>query len=291
MATGCVMALCLGLLWVCVGATITAARDLGCPIFKFYFIGSTVAAALSWGYLLVSGGGGQGGWKLGLVLAVGVLFNALGQALTMRNLASGGRALAMTLPQVAFVVPFLVAVLFWREAASAPQWLGVGLIAMAALGCVPGRGAGPLGAVGLGLAAAALIGLGQVALIVPSRAAAFAGVSCALRVAWFWTASAVFLGVVVALGKDRRNILPRGRAAALCLVWGAQAALSFLLLFKTLDVMGALGMAGLVYALASTTSIVGYALYVWLRLGERPGQRQVMVISLIVAGLVAIRVF
>ena len=108
MNTGYWLLLVLGGVWTAIAIIVSEGRRRDCPIPQFYFTGSLVAVLIL--AVLTGTEGLRGIFSPELRPAVccffiGSLLNGAGQAISMKNLSRGGRAIAYAIPQQAFLFP------------------------------------------------------------------------------------------------------------------------------------------------------------------------------------------
>lgn len=301
MAAGFFYSILLGVAWACVGATVASARKEGCPVWSFYTVGTALAALLCWGgWILGAPGRVENGWNLFFCLAPSAFFNALGQALTMYNLKASGRALAYALPQTNFVFPFLFSVFFLGGVIN--PWNVIGLLLI--VGGVflsanlsakrSGKDRVPGGVDALlaprellfGIAAAVSCGISQILVLLAETSSGTT--SPLFKSALLLSASVIVYGLGAAhethvAGKVRLRMLRGGVA------WGFFAMCSYLLLFHALALMEEYRQSGIVFAIGCSVAVLLFWVYSVCRLRDRVSRRQLVVLCVILAGIIAVR--
>lgn len=301
MTAGFFYSILLGAVWACVGATVASARKEGCPVWSFYTIGTGLAALLCWGgWILESPGRVENGWNLFFCLAPAAFFNASGQALTMYNLKASGRVLAYALPQTNFVFPFLFSALFLGDVIN--PWNVAGLLLIVGgvflSANLSAKASGKERAqrradtllspreLLLGIASAISCGISQILVLLAETNSE--SVSTVFKSALLLSASAIFYGLGAARethvsGKVRLRTLYGGVA------WGFFAMCSYLLLFHALALMEEYRRSGVVFAIGCSVAILLFWVYSVCRLRDGVSRRQLVVLAVILAGIIAVR--
>ncbi len=293
MTVGFLLTSLLGLLWAAVGITVALARRRNCPIWHFYTAGSGGAAFLCWIWWSFDPVGSGAIPRLLLFTAPAAIFNALGQALTMYNLKSSGRALAFALPQTNFIFPFLYAGIFLGGVFNVLNVTGLALITAAIL--CSGQRETENGSrrallsfreLGLGVAAAVIVGMGQIFLLYAADTGGDA--PPILKSALILTVSTAVYGTGAWIDRRRPRRL-KFRSLRYGLLWSIAATLSYYVLFCSIAVMAESNRSGVVFALAGSMTIVLFWLFSALKLRDRVSKRQIAILLLILAGIVTIR--
>ena len=287
----------LGLIWSGIAISVTAAKKAHCPIPLFYFCGSLAAIIPVAAGVFCTGGDDKFSTEklpAALCLAAASLLNGTGQAILMSNLKSGGRALAYAIPQMAFILPFLWSVCFWREHSGFLCWLGIFLIGGAILISTLGsenqfRGT-QLSPKRLGTAFISMLFLGtsQICTITPFRFGQEERLSSSGGTLIILSVSALFFGILSLRRMDRKRI-PVKQSAGWGMVWGVFAALSYLLLFILLKLFGRTGQTGLVFPVACAIAIATYSAYSSIRLKERMQLRQIIGTAILITGIFLVK--
>lgn len=299
MLTGWILLLMVGGCWTVIGITLTFARRSGCRGELFFLIGSVVAALLTLLALLAlrelripEGEGGRI-----TAIAVGAGLNACSQFLTMRNLGRGGCALYFALSRMGFAVSFLWCAAIWGEKVSV--WNGAGILCLIVTVVLSARNKNREGEavervrngrLMMALLSTCCAGASQICVIWPSIHAAEngPGLHPLMSALILFLANCVCFGIWAMIRRSGEPILwrPVMRIGG---AWGLAAFASYALLFPTLNWMGRIGKAGIVYPVAGAVMIFVYALYTRFFLGERLDLRQKIALGLIVAGIFAVR--
>ncbi|MBQ9338282.1 MAG: hypothetical protein IJS14_13405 [Lentisphaeria bacterium] len=288
----------LCLLWTLVAIVLSEAKQRGASVDHFYCFGSTTAVIL----LLLAGYTVNGldnffapEYRVALLCFIAAaLFNGSGQALCMSNLQQGGRALAYSIPQLAFLLPYTWSLVFWREHLSWHGVAGVLMIAAALLYLATRRSAkdgDPVHSSALepkriliAFAAMFLIGGGQILMSTPTRFSAGSRLSPWSGACILQAANALFF-----LG---RSLIVRGitRPQLKCslrggLLWGLFAAASYATLLPTLRLLGEMKQAGLVFPVGSSMTILLFSGFTVIRFREKLTLRQWAAFAAVVAGI------
>ena len=288
----------LGGIWTLVSVIVIRAREAGVPAVVFYFAGTSVSTVLCGLALFLSGMGPSGlsapGARAVLwCFAAASLLNASGQAVTMYNLKSGGRALAVAIPQLSFLFPFFCAMLFWGEAADFLRILGVAVIAFAVFLSsygspkkdVPGQW--NLKRLGFSLITVVLAGMSQTTLVMSAHLYG-SPVSGMLKTFVYIVTAALFFGVLT-LFEIRKTGFPSLRKLKFGGLWGIVATGSNLMLFHCVDLFTRRGQSGIVYAVACASLMVFIMLYTRFRLGEKLTPLQNLSALGMIAGVLMVR--
>ena len=288
----------LGGVWTLVSVIVIRAREAGIHPVVFYFVGTTVSTVLCGLALFLPGMEapdfsvpGTGAF-LGCFAAASLL-NALGQSVTMYNLKSGGRALAVAIPQLSFLFPFFCAMLFWGEPADFRRILGVGIIALAVFfssygspkSDVPGQW--NLKRLGFSLITVVLAGMSQATLVMSAHLYG-SPVSGMLRTFVYIVTAALFFGVLT-IFEIRRTGFPALRKLKFGGLWGVVATASNLLLFHCVELFTRRGQSGIVYAVACASLMVFIMFYTRFRLKEKLTFLQNLAALSMIAGVLMVR--
>ncbi len=296
MFPGFLLLLMVGGCWTAIGITLTFARRSGCRGELFFFIGSVLAALLT---VLTLGIAGElrvpeGAERVIAAIVAGAVLNAASQFLTMRNLSRGGCALYFALSRVGFAVSFLWSVAVWGEALSC--WNAIGILCLIVTVVLSAMNrhaeAGERvkhGRLLMALLSSCCAGASQICIIWPSvHSAGRAPVLHPLM-----SALILFLVNCVCFGiwalARRKETVAWGKVCRIGGAWGVAAFASYGLLFPTLNLMGRIGKAGIVYPVAGAVMIFVYALYTRFFLKEKLSGMQKAALILIVAGIIAVR--
>lgn len=295
MTAGFLLSLLLGVVWAALGASVAQARRKGCPICCFYTVGTATAALLAWCALGFRMPGSAGELRLLLpYLTAAAFFNSLGQMIAMYNLKASGRVLAYALPQTNFIFPFLFAGLFLGGIIS--LWNLIGIVLIVAGICLSANGrqdkekksSGVLLSgreLLLGTAASFSCGLSQIALLLAVESSE---TSAALKSALFLTVSTLFYALgMIRSGRPAPELLRK--TLGFGIVWGVLALLSYRILFGALEIMEKFHRSGVVFAISCSGAIIFFWLFSALKLCDRVSSRQLLILGLILAGILAVR--
>ena len=270
----------------------------GCRGELFFLIGSVVAAGLTLVALMALGElripEGEGSRIT--AIAVGAGLNACSQFLTMRNLGRGGCALYFALSRMGFAVSFLWCAAIWGEKVSV--WNGAGILCLIVTVVLSARNKNREGEAGergrngrlmMALLSTCCAGASQICVIWPSVHAAEngPGLHPLMSALILFLVNRVCFGIW-ALAR-RKETVAWGKVCRIGGAWGVAAFASYGLLFPTLNLMGRIGKAGIVYPVAGAVMIFVYALYTRFFLKEKLSGMQKAALILIVAGIIAVR--
>ena len=288
----------LGGIWTLVSIIVIRAREAGVHPVVFYFAGTTVSTILCGLSMFLPGMETPALSAPGTLPVLGCfvaasLLNASGQAVTMYNLKSGGRALAVAIPQLSFLVPFFCAMLFWGEPADFPRILGVALIAFAVFLSsygspkkdVPGQW--NLKRLGFSLITVVLAGMSQATLVMSSHRYG-SPVPAKTKTFVYIVTAALFFGILT-LFEIRKTGFPALRKLKFGGLWGIVATISNLLLFYCVDHFTRRGQSGIVYAVACASLMVFIMLYTRFRLKEKLTFLQNLAVLGMIAGVLLVR--
>lgn len=275
MLTGLLLIFVVGWIWVLVGVVLTRVAATGTSVIAFYLVGCWLAAAFAWGFLvdwpLLRAGLPARSGELALWLGIAGTLNSLGQLLLVKAMNAGHKGVSWAIVQLAMLVPFGSALLFWQERLTVAGAAGLLLLLGAILLLSRGRQAGVAATVpvssrswlGLVLGALLLIGSSQACQAVPSHWAGWQDAG-RLRVALLATGGALANTVWVSALRPRIT-RPALRYGAL---WAVLAILSYLLLFRALDHLARAGLSCFAFPIGQATCMIGFALYSFWRLKE-----------------------
>ncbi|MBQ7694027.1 MAG: hypothetical protein IJT50_02785 [Lentisphaeria bacterium] len=288
----------LGGIWTLVSIIVIRAREAGVHPVVFYFAGTTVSTVLC---CLASFLPGMAPVDFSLpgtlpvlgCFAAASLLNASGQAVTMYNLKSGGRALAVAIPQLSFLFPFFCTMLFWGEPADFRRILGVAVITLAVFlssygsprNDVPGQW--NLKRLGFSLITVVLAGMSQTTVVMSSYLYG-SPVSGMLKTFVYIVTAALFFGILT-LFEIRRTGFPALRKLKFGGLWGIVATVSNLLLFYCVELFTRQGRSGIVYAVACASLMVFIMIYTRFRLKEKLTFLQNLAALGMIAGVLMVR--
>lgn len=218
----------------------------------------------------------------------------------MYNLKASGRVLAYALPQTNFVFPFLYSVIFLGGVINLWNVTGLllivgGVFLSANLSAKRSgeervsRGNTTLLApreLLFGVAASVSCGISQILVLLAETSAGTA--SATFKSALLLSASVIVYG----LGAAREKHVPgKIRLRTLCggVAWGVFAMCSYLVLFHALALMEESRRSGVVFAIGCSVAVLLFWVYSVCRLRDRVSRRQLVVLGVILAGIIAVR--
>ena len=291
--------LLLGTIWTLVSILCLQARKRGLSSVIFYFVGNVVSVTLCALTFLLPGMDmddftAPGKREVLCFFLASSLLNGSGQALTMYNLKQGGRVLAVAIPQMSFLFPFVYGLLSGNEQPDLMRMSGIAVIAAAvfASSCgtprkdVPGQW--NFRRLGLALTAGALIGSAKLCVVMSGYLHAATPLSQTTRVFFYMLTAAVFFGVLTWFDVKKNGPPPKG-SLKLGVFWGFTATVSNLLLFHCVDIFTRRGQSGIVYAVASAVLLVLISIYTRFRLGEKLTLLQNFSLAGMIAGVFLVR--
>lgn len=288
----------LGGIWTLVSIIVIRAREAGVHPVVFYFAGTTVSTILCGLALFLPGTETPDLSVPGTLPVLGCfvvasLLNASGQAVTMYNLKSGGRALAVAIPQLSFLFPFFCTMLFWGEPADFRRILGVAVITLAVFlssygspkNDVPGQW--NLKRLGFSLITVVLAGMSQTTLVMSAHLYN-SPVPGMLKTFVYIVTAALFFGILT-LFEIRKSGFPALRKLKFGGLWGIVATVSNLLLFHCVELFTRQGRSGIVYAVACASLMVFIMIYTRFRLKEKLTFLQNLAAVGMIAGVLMVR--
>lgn len=291
--------LLLGSLWAGIGIMVATARMREYPIFLFYSIGASVGSLVCWlAYLALENPTLNHPEAMADIsyLGLAALFNCTGQSLVMYNLRSGGRSLAFALPQISFLVPLFFSVSMWNEQMNGQRLLGLSAL-VGSVFMMTGSGSSQSvltpKRILVGIGTIILCGTSQVMIMLGSHHTGAGVSSLLLSTALVLSASAItyVTGAVISYridSKSRPWIFPKG-LIPFGVAWGILAILSYLILFQALEGRTQVNGGGMVFAIASASNILVFALVSKLRLKEQMTLRSVSALMGIILGILVMR--
>lgn len=291
MSEGLALNILVGFLWACVGMVMTGVASSGGSIFAFYGLGCTLVAAIGWVALVdwsVMQDGVPRMAELFFWIGLGGAVNALGQTLMISTMRRGHKAITWGIGQSAMLIPFLASVVIWRESPGTFGWSGMGLLLAALVVMARGRRRDAGEAIDprwllMALSTLVLLGSAQALFSVPSHWAGWTD-AARLRTPVSLSAAAT-VHILVMIGT--RQTLER-RTMKLSVLWTALALAAYVILFRCLDLMSAVGLSGVVFPIGIGTCVVVFACYSRFRLKEEFGLSDIAGIALALAGMTLI---
>ncbi len=295
-----VMLLVIGLLWTAIAIIISEARQRGASIVHFYCFGSLTAL-----FLLLAAGLFLGldncfvpeYRKATLFFALAALANGTGQAVSMYNMKKGGRALAYSIPLLAFLLPYVWSLFFWGQDFSCHAAAGLVLIALSVLFltlCKKGENAQENSSalkpirVAVALLAMVLIGGGQILMTAPTQFSEGTALSPWTGACVLQFSNAIFFAVQCGYhGKISKEAVKCSALAGL--LWGVCAAGVYAILLPTLRLLGASRQAGIVFPVACSMTILLFSFFTSLRFHEKLRWQQWCALVILVAGIFLVK--
>lgn len=289
------LVLLIGCIWTAIGITMAEARKKKCQISLFYLIGSLLAMGL---LIIISQIFDSTPFFSLKTIAAAVLFftgsllNGAGQALSMFNLRFGGRALAYSIPQLAFVFPYFWSLIFWKQPCSFASILGLVLIGAAI--CYLGlkkstsRSSLPLKRLAIGLGAMCLLGCSQICIITPTLFPVENRLSS-------WHGAVMIFGANVVLfaiwsfREIRLHPVHWKVDVKYGLLWGGCAVSSYSVLLPTLTILGRMNEAGIVFPVSCAISILLFSIFTSIRYKEKQTWSQKLAFASICAGILLVK--
>ena len=289
----------LGIAWTVVAITVANARQKNVPVIHFYLIGSTGALLIFTAMSLYTGMENIFAPQYRVsVLAYffGALLNASGQGIVMYNLKKGGRALALVIPQLAFILPYIWS-LFNGDTFTAAGASGLVIIAVAVT-CLslkksvnstenPGSSLDPKRIL-VAFCAMLIVGAGQILFAVPVVLKKGAPLS-AMTSSMIIQLTTMLLFALLSAFAPGKFIDSIKKAVKSGIMWSLTAAASYCLLLPALKCMGERKQSGIVYPIGCSMVIVLFALYASVCYREKLSRGQIASFIAIVIGIFLIR--
>jgi len=275
MSLGLALTFLTGLAWNAVGIifSLAAKRELEFSVFMLVqsALSSLIACILIPDYGALIHGEQSRSMELAIVMTATALLAAAGFKAMRMAMESGRHGIVWTISQTSMIIPFAAAMILWKEEATAFTYLGLLLLAASLPLCSSRRGGAEGGKKGASawltyaFASFALIGMSQVASIVPSHWESWSDKGH-LRVPMLLAFSTLlWLAVVV----SQRRSFDLWRTLRVAAPYSFFVLIGQLLLYKSLDVMAGIGISFLVYPLAIGICISGFFIYSITFLKER----------------------
>ena len=274
----------LGAMWTIVAITVANARQKNISIVHFYLIGSSGALLIFLLISLVAGMENIFAPQYRIPLAAyffGGLLNAAGQGIVMYNLKKGGRAVAVVIPQLAFILPYIWCLFngdtFTPAGASGLAAITVAVIYLslkksAASGENPGSSLDPK----------------RILIAIPVVLKKGGPLSPMTGSMIIQFATMLLFALICAFSPDK-FIDSMKKAVKSGLMWSLGAAASYCILLPALKCMGARKQSGIVYPIGCSMVIVLFALYASICYREKLSRGQIAAFIAIVIGIFLIR--
>ena len=296
---GYLLLLLLGTIWTFISVIAISGKRAGISSPVFYFIGNAVASLCCLLCFLLPGmtmDDFTAPEKRTFLLCYifGSVFNGLGQAVTMYNLKSGGRAIALAIPQMAFLIPFICGIIFWDEPVNVIRVIGIFVIAAAVLAAglckknAMEKNQWDNRRFCIALLSVALLGLSQVMVVMAGYICSGHELSNTTRTFFYMMVAAIFFGAI-SFFDIRQNGLPPRKSIKWGIIWGIIAPLSNMLLFYCLDLFARSNQSGIVYAVGAVLLMVGTCIYTRVFLKEKITLLQYAGVAGMLVGLLMVR--
>lgn len=290
----------LGLLWTLVAIIISEARQHNIKITYFYLTGSILSALLLLAVNIRTGIASFFHAQCRITIlcfAFGAVFNGMGQAISMANLRQNGRALAYSIPLLAFLLPYFWSVFFWSQHFSWQAGTGLLIIIAAILFLtmkkdLPLQNSAnstlPFYRVMIAVAAMIIIGIGQVLMAIPTQFPKEQTLSPWAGASLIQIVNAIFFLIWI-LVEGHNSFKELKRACRFGLFWGICAAASFCVLFFALRALGEMQQAGIVFPTGCSITILLYSIFTSLRFREKLTWSQYLAFILVSVGIFLIK--
>ena len=290
----------LGLLWALVGVIVSEAKQNGIRPQHFYLTGSICSSALLLLlniFFCTSSNLDKSKLHAVILYVLGAFLNGSGQALSMSNLKRQGRALAYSIPLLAFLLPYFWSVAFWSQSFTWKALTGLGLITGAIIylsankkGTIQteNKASLPLNQIIVAFAALFIIGIAQTLLSIPSQLPAERTLSPLQGAFVLQASSALFFLGWTLLGKDC-SIANLKRSIPYGLLWGTTAAASYSVLLPALLLLGRVRQAGIVFPAGCSLTILLFTSYTAIRYRERLSWKQCLAFASVIAGIFLVK--
>lgn len=290
----------LGAVWTAVAITVSNARQKNISVIHFYLIGSTGAFLL---FVLMSSFYGMENifapqYRISaLAYFAGALMNAAGQGIVMYNLQKGGRAVALLIPQLAFILPYIWC-LFNGDTFTPAGASGLTTIIVAvsylALRKKPVSSAGNQSGsldprrILTAFFAMLIIGTGQIFIAIPvvlKKGVPLSAMTGSMIIQF----ATMLLFALLSIFAPVKFIDSMKKAFKSGIMWSVGAAGSYCILLNALKCMGARKQSAIVYPIGCSMVIVLFALYASVFYREKLSRGQIAAFIAIVAGIFLIR--
>ena len=290
----------MGAAWTFVAITVANARQKNVSIIHFYLIGSGGAfllfALMSCFYGLENIFAPQ--YRISaLAYFAGALMNAAGQGIVMYNLKKGGRAVAVLIPQLAFILPYIWC-LFNGDTFTPAGASGLAAIIVAvsylALRKKPLSSAedqsGSLDPKRIltAFCAMLIVGIGQILIAIPVVLKKGVPLSAMTGSMIIQFATMLLFAILCAFAPGK-FIDSMKKALASGIRWSLGAAASYCILLPALKYMGERKQSAIVYPIGCSTVIVLFALYASIVYREKLSRGQIAAFIAIIIGIFLIR--
>jgi len=275
--------------WTGVAGCYRRAARNGVDLLVLGAVGPFLAAVWSLPFVRwnVLADGEDGIWPTVLLMAVAGPLNQLAMVLVGTAMKRGHSALSWAVSQMALVVPFLFAVVFWREERAPVQWFGLAAL-VAAVWIMSARQQQAQPSVSgrcrpwwtAAIASFLVMGLASVLLLVPSHAEGFSDpaglrvpVSLGMRGLTFALLSLVLSRRIT------RECVKTAFVLSLFMTVGHR------LFFAGADILAKEGLSGIVHPIAVGGCVLLFSIYCHLFLKERLSRKEWLGVAVGAAGM------
>ena len=289
----------LGTAWTIVAITVANARQKNISVIHFYLIGSAGAFLIFTAMSFFSGMENVFAPQYrvsALAYFFGALMNASGQGIVMYNLKKGGRAVAVVIPQLAFILPYIWC-LFHGDTFTPAGASGLLAITVAVTYLSlkksnssaenPGSSLDPKRLL-VAFCAMLIVGTGQILIAIPVVLKKGGPLSPMTGSMIIQFATMLLFALLCAFSPDK-FIDSMKKAVKSGLMWSLGAAASYCILLPALKCMGARKQSGIVYPIGCSMVIVLFALYASICYREKLSRGQIAAFIAIVIGIFLIR--
>ena len=290
----------LGIVWALVAVVVANARAKGVSIFHFFMVGSVFSSLFFIGINFFTGMENVFSPQYRtatLCFAVGSLLNGCGQAVAMYNLKQGGRALAFTIPQLAFILPYACSIIFFGEKLTFAGAAGLLLIAGAIYFLSVKKSGTSTDDSGTALsakriltafAAMVIIGSSHIATSIPAQLEKSSQLST-LAGSMVIQVIAAVLFTVFSLFSPVKFAEAVKKCVKSSIFWGIGAIASYCVLLPALKFMGERNQSGIVYPVGCSENIILFALYTSIFYREKLSRSQIAAFLVIIVGIFLVR--
>ena len=289
----------LGAAWTIVAITAANARQKNVSVIHFYLIGSAGAFLIFTIMSLISGIENifAPQYRISaLAYFTGGVVNASGQGIVMYNLKKGGRALALLIPQLAFILPYIWC-LFNGDTFTPAGASGLATITAAVTYLALKKSASSAENPGSSLdpkriltafGAMLIVGTGQIFIAIPvvlKKGTPLSAMTGSMIIQF----ATMLLFALFSIFASGKFIDSMKKAVKSGLTWSLSAAASYCILLPALKCMGARKQSAIVYPIGCSMVIVLFALYAAVCYREKLSRGQIAAFIAIVIGIFLIR--
>lgn len=290
----------LGAAWTFVAITVANARQKNVSIIHFYLIGSggafLIFALMSLFYGMENIFAPQ--YRMSaLAYSAGALMNATGQGIVMYNLKKGGRAVAVLIPQLAFILPYIWC-LFNGDTFTPAGAAGLTAITVAVAYLALRKKSADTAEnqtssldpkrILTAFGAMLIVGTGQIFIAIPvvlKKGTPLSAMTGSMIIQF----ATMLLFALFSIFASGKFIDSMKKAVKSGLTWSLSAAASYCILLPALKCMGARKQSAIVYPIGCSMVIVLFALYAAVCYREKLSRGQIAAFIAIVIGIFLIR--